>query len=195
MARRADARSRCSRSTRARGARAARCSAIARGSSVDPADRSVFIRSTAAGGPARRPGAGDPGGRGGARGRVRRRRDRDGRRRPVGDRGRRRRRHGRGRRPAGLGRRPAVPQGGDHGDPRRAGRHQGRPRARSQPARWPICARRCRRSTARRPPCWRCPRSSPATGIAELVDGARPAPRIARPALAPRPQPPDARAG
>ena len=107
----------------------------------DPADTRVFIRSTAAGGPARRPGRRDARRRPGARGGVRRRRRRDGRRRAERDRGRRGRRHRRRRRAAGVRRRAAVPEVGDHGDPRRARRHEGRPR-RGRPARAPRPARR-----------------------------------------------------
>jgi hypothetical protein len=70
---------------------------------VDPADRGVLIRSTAAGGPARGPGARDARRRPRARRRLRRRGHRDRRRRAVRDRGRRGRRHGRRRRAARLG--------------------------------------------------------------------------------------------
>ena len=112
--------------------------------------------------PARRTGARHPCGGDGAGRRVRRGRDRNRRRRSIGDRGRRRRRRGGGDRAARLRRRPAVPQVGDHGDPRRAGRDQVRPRhgraagaggsarraaARSEPTRYrsspsPRCRRR-----------------------------------------------------
>ena len=98
---------------------------------------------------ARRPRPGDPRGRAGARGGLRRRRRRDRRRRAERDRDRRGRRHGRGRRAARLGRRPAVPQERDHGDPRRARRDEGRPRRRRaarapRPARRAALARRAR---------------------------------------------------
>ena len=94
----------------------------------DPADRGVLIRSTAAGERLGGLARGDARGAARARGGVRRRRDRDRRRRPGRDRGRRRGRHRRRRRAAGQRRRAAVPEVGDHGDSRRAGRHQGRPR-------------------------------------------------------------------
>ncbi len=94
----------------------------------DPADRGVLIRSTAAGerlgGLARATRAR----RARARRGVRRRRDRDRRRRAGRDRRGRRGRHRRRRRAARQRRRAAVPEVGDHGDPRRARRHQGRPR-------------------------------------------------------------------
>ena len=103
----------------------------------DPADRGVLIRSTAAGERLGGLALGDPRRGAGAGGGLRRRGDRDRRRRPGRDRGRRRRRHGRRRRAAGQRRRAAVPEVGDHGDPRRAGRDQGRPRPdrRARPAR------------------------------------------------------------
>ena len=96
-----------------------------------------------------RAGARHPRGRARAGRRLRRRRGRDGRRRPERDRRRRGGRHRRGHRPARLGRRPAVPQGGDHGDPRRARGDQGRPRRRrparaARPARGAALARRPR---------------------------------------------------
>ena len=147
----------------------------------DPADRGVLIRSTAAGerlgglacGHARR--------RAGAGGGVRRRRDRDGRRRPGRDRGRRRRRHRRRGRAAGQRRRAAVPEVGDHGDPRRARRHQGRPRPdrdahAARPERGAALAR-----LARDAACSRSPRCRRRSGIEELVGGARRAPRRPRP--------------
>ena len=145
------------------GRRAARRSRADRPST--PPTRGVFIRSTAAAGrlgglaPATRAAASRPGRR------LRRRRHRDRRRGPVRDRGRRGRRHRRGHRPARLRRRPAVPQGGDHGDPRRAGGDQGRPRRR-RPARAPRPATRpCARSATATPRSSRCPRSprSPAS--------------------------------
>ncbi len=121
-------RSRCSRWTPARAAPGARCSGDRARIEFDPTDRGVFIRSTAAGRAAGRPGMGHSRGRPGAGGGLRRGGDRDGRRGAGGDRDRGGRGHGGGDRAARLRRRAAVPEVGDHGDPRRAGRDQGRPR-------------------------------------------------------------------
>ena len=118
----------CSPSTPPPSARAARCSATARGSRPTRRDRGLFIRSTAAGerlgglAPATRAAAQalaaafdvvviETVGVGQSETEVAEAADTD-----------------RGRRPARLRRRAAVHQGRDHGDPRRAGRHQGRPR-------------------------------------------------------------------
>ena len=167
----ASARWRCWPSIPARGARAARCSATAPGSSAIPPTPGVFIRSTAAGDRLGGLAPGDPGGRHRAGGRVRRGGDRDRRCRPVRDRGRGRRRHGRGRGPARLGRRAAVPEVRDHGDPRRAGGDQSRPRAR-----WPTRARRrpdrraARARRRRHAGAGGVLGVAPASGIDELVD-------------------------
>ena len=145
---RAGAASRCSPSTRPRSARAASLLGDRARIAFDPADAGVFIRSTAAG---ERLGGLAPATRAAAQalaaafdvvvietvgvGQSRDRRRRGGR-------------HRRGHRPARLGRRPAVPQGRDHGDPRRARGDEGRPRRRSPSARGATCTRRCARSAS-----------------------------------------------
>ena len=101
--------------------------------------------------------------------RLRHRGRRDRRRRPERDRCRRGGRHRRGHRPARLGRRPAVPQGGDHGDPRRARGDEGRPRRRWPSARGATCTRPCARSAIGRPRWWRSRSIAPVSGIDELV--------------------------
>ena len=148
----------------------------------DPGDRRAVHPLDRRRRPARRTGAGHP--RGGHRAgrRVRRGGDRDRRRRPVRDRGRRRRRHGGGRRPAGLGRRAAVPEGRDHGDPRRARRDQGRPRAGGDARAWRICARRCARWADRHRGPGRLVGLPRARGHRRARRRARPPPRRARPA-------------
>ncbi len=134
----------------------------------DPADRGVLIRSTAAGERLGGLARADARRRAGARRRLRRRRDRDRRRRAGRDRGRRRRRHRRRRRAARQRRRAAVPEVRDHGDPRRARRHQGRPRAdrAAHPARPQRRAALAR--PARRRACSPSPRCRRASGIDEL---------------------------
>ncbi len=108
----------------------------------------------------RRPRPRHPRGGASAGGGVRRGRDRDGGRGTGRDRGGGRRRHGRGGRAARQRRRIAVPEVGNHGDSRRARRHQGRPRPdrachQARPERGAALARRPRTTPHA---CWRSPR-------------------------------------